>query len=54
MPTKSSQNEEESIAKCLAMLKPKIKSVLVKESEIYRNAQAEEIMVLKSQSKIKR
>ena len=31
------------------MLKPKIKSVVVKELEINRNAQAEEIMVLKTE-----
>ena len=49
MPTRSSQNEEELIEKCLAILKPKIKSVVVKELEINRNAQAEEIMVLKTE-----
>ena len=34
MPTRSSQNEEELIEKCLAMLKPKIKSVVEKELEV--------------------
>ena len=49
MPARSSQNEEELIEKCLAMLKPKIKSVVVKELEVNRNAQTEEIMILKTE-----
>ena len=52
MPTRSSQSDEDLINKCLAMLKPKIRSLVTKELEAQNKAQAEEMVVLKGEMAI--